>query len=134
MGRGKMVEKEYNLVFNGYWIDEKKSAIPSKSGIYCVYECTYNPPKEGAKSTVNIHRLIYIGEADNVNDRIANHEKRFYGLYKDRKVRRPIIFHISGIDQKKFRYSIGNCPFLVNPAVVFMLAYKIWKNHYSGNI
>lgn len=67
-----MVEKDFTLKFDGYWRDEVKASIPKNSGIYCVYECTHNQEKKN----VTIHRLIYIGEADNVNDRISNHEKR----------------------------------------------------------
>jgi hypothetical protein len=36
-----------------------------------VYECTYN--SEG--NTVSLRRIIYVGEADNVNDRVKKHEK-----------------------------------------------------------
>lgn len=71
-----MAEKEFSLKFDGYWRDVNKAGIPKESGIYCVYECTYNPPKEEKKSSVTIHKLIYIGEADDVRDRIVKHEKR----------------------------------------------------------
>lgn len=58
--------KTISLNFNGYWHDVNKEDIPAKSGIYLVYVCRYNEPKE----------LIYIGEAGDVRDRIAKHEKR----------------------------------------------------------
>jgi len=67
-----MAEEEFSLKFDGYWIDVGKAGIPNESGIYCVYECTYNKSND----KVTIHRLIYIGEADDVGDRIANHERR----------------------------------------------------------
>ena len=67
----KMAEKTINIKFDGYWRDKNKGGMPKESGVYCVYECTYNVQTE----KVNIHKLIYIGEADNVNSRIANHEK-----------------------------------------------------------
>jgi hypothetical protein len=67
-----MAEKTITIEFDGYWRDKGKGGIPSKSGVYCVYECTYNSEKD----TVSIHHLIYIGEADDVKDRVANHEKR----------------------------------------------------------
>jgi len=63
--------KSISIEFDGYWRDENKGGLPARSGIYCVYECTHNV-KQG---TVSIHKLIYIGEAENVNDRIAKHEK-----------------------------------------------------------
>ena len=71
----KMAEKTISINFDGYWRDEKKSGIPETSGIYCVYECTYNVQEKTIKK---IHKLIYVGESDNANDRIAKHEK-----YKD---------------------------------------------------
>jgi len=67
-----MATATYNLDFDGYWRDENKSGIPNKSGIYCVYECKYNKEEK----TVTILKLIYIGESDDVGDRIAKHEKR----------------------------------------------------------
>ena len=60
-----------SLNFDGYWREVNKKVIPSKSGIYCVYACTYN---QDAKN-VTIHKLLYIGESHNVNDRIDNHER-----------------------------------------------------------
>jgi excinuclease UvrABC nuclease subunit len=68
----EMAEKSYDLTFEGYWRDQSTGAVPAESGVYCVYECTYD---EG-KDTVSLHELIYIGEAGNVNTRIATHEKR----------------------------------------------------------
>ncbi len=46
-------------------------SIPSKSGVYCVYSCTYNSNER----TVSINKLLYIGESENVHDRIANHDR-----------------------------------------------------------
>ena len=66
-----MVAMTFSIDFEGYWREGNISGIPAKSGVYCVYECTYNEEKD----TVSIHRLIYIGEAGDVRDRIKNHEK-----------------------------------------------------------
>jgi excinuclease UvrABC nuclease subunit len=60
-----------NLDFEGYWREVNKGGIPSKSGVYLVYVCRHNK----SESTVTLDRLIYIGEAEDVQDRIANHEK-----------------------------------------------------------
>jgi hypothetical protein len=57
--------------FKGYWRERDVAGINAGSGIYCVYECTYNPNND----TVSIHKLIYIGESSNVRDRILGHEK-----------------------------------------------------------
>ena len=66
-----MAEKTISIEFEGYWRDENKSGLSAKSGVYCVYECTHNIMEK----TVTIHKLIYIGEAENVKSRVADHEK-----------------------------------------------------------
>jgi len=66
-----MAEQTFSIEFDGYWRDANKGSIPTKSGIYCVYECTHNIQNK----TVSLNKLIYIGESDDVNKRIANHEK-----------------------------------------------------------
>lgn len=65
-----MAAQTYNLSFSGYWLDRNKESIDSSSGVYCVYACTSNPNK-----TVSIRKLIYIGEASNVRERLREHEK-----------------------------------------------------------
>jgi len=60
-----MTKKTISIAFDGYWRDEKKANLPAKSGVYCVYECTHNVKD----------KLIYIGEAENVRDRVVNHQK-----------------------------------------------------------
>ena len=67
-----MAEKTISIEFGGYWRDENKSSIPAQSGVYCVYECTHNVKEK----TVTLHKLIYIGEAENVRSRIADHKTR----------------------------------------------------------
>ncbi len=66
-----MAAQTFSIEFDGYWREPAKSGIPSKSGIYCVYSCVHNVQAK----TVTLKKLIYIGESENVNDRIANHEK-----------------------------------------------------------
>lgn len=66
-----MAAKTIGIEFDGYWRDVNKGSVPDKSGIYCVYECTHNAPEK----TVTLHRLIYIGESEDVRARLANHEK-----------------------------------------------------------
>jgi excinuclease UvrABC nuclease subunit len=66
-----MASNSYSLDFNGYWREENIGGIPKASGVYCVYACTYNAEAK----TVSIRLLIYIGEAEDANDRIAKHEK-----------------------------------------------------------
>ncbi|KKK85212.1 hypothetical protein LCGC14_2775570, partial [marine sediment metagenome] len=59
------------IEFEGYWRDQNKSGVPLISGLFCVYECTHDKQEK----TVSLNKLLYIGEADNARDRIANHEK-----------------------------------------------------------
>ena len=66
-----MAAKTYRIEFQGYWRDKNKGGIPKQSGVYCVYSCVYNQSEE----TVSLKKLIYIGEAGNVNSRVASHEK-----------------------------------------------------------
>jgi len=63
--------KTISLEFEGYYREINKGGIPAKSGIYLVYVCRYN----GTEGTVTLDKLIYIGEAENVNERVDNHGK-----------------------------------------------------------
>lgn len=66
-----MTAKSYSLAYQGYWRDVNAKSIPAQSGVYSVYACRYNRPDD----TVAIHKLIYIGEAQNVRNRVSSHEK-----------------------------------------------------------
>lgn len=66
-----MAAKTYEVEFEGYWRDENKGGLPEVSGVYCVYTCTY----DAQASTVSLKKLIYIGEAANICERVAGHEK-----------------------------------------------------------
>jgi len=72
MASHQMELKTLKVEFYGYWRERYIENIPNRSGIYCVYECTYDTFGD----TISIRRLIYIGEAGKVKDRIINHEKR----------------------------------------------------------
>jgi len=73
---GEEMAKTINLDFDGYWREVNKSSIPKRAGVYAVYVCKYiKPEKKGAKATVTLKKLIYIGEAENVNERISEHDK-----------------------------------------------------------
>ena len=41
------------------------------SGVYGVYACTHDP----SENTVSIRKLVYVGESENVQNRVAKHEK-----------------------------------------------------------
>ena len=63
--------KTIELEFKGYLIDETKNGIKAVSGVYCVYSCVYN--KDEGK--VSINKLLYIGESENVRERIVYHDR-----------------------------------------------------------
>ena len=65
-----MVTKAYALDFDGYWREPNVGSVPAKSGIYCVYACTF----DSEKKTVDLKRLLYIGEAGDMQDRLNGHE------------------------------------------------------------
>jgi excinuclease UvrABC nuclease subunit len=66
-----MTDQAFTLNFKGYWHQANIDSIPCHPGIYCVYECYH----DHAKNQVLLRRLLYIGEAEDVNQRIKNHEK-----------------------------------------------------------
>lgn len=65
-----MAEKSYKQTFNGYWRYPNRGSIPNSSGIYCAYAGKYNKEEK----TVTLKRLLYIGQAENIRDRLQNHE------------------------------------------------------------
>jgi len=68
--------KTIELNFDGYWREVNQAHMPASSGVYLVYVCRYNEPKDKeSQGTVTLDKLIYIGEAEDVKDRISKHEK-----------------------------------------------------------
>lgn len=65
-----MAAQEFSIDFGGYWREPNKSGVPNKSGIYCVYTCSYN----ASDNSVALKKLVYIGESADVGSRISNHE------------------------------------------------------------
>lgn len=66
-----MASQTFKIELDGYWREPNKGSIPAKSGVYCVYSCVHNANEK----TISIKKLIYIGESEDVNDRISDHEK-----------------------------------------------------------
>lgn len=66
-----MAAKSYSLEFSGYWRVSNAGGLPARSGVYGVYACTHNM----LANTVTLQRLLYIGEAENVQARVAGHER-----------------------------------------------------------
>jgi hypothetical protein len=80
-----MPEKKFKLIFDGFWRDENIKKVPDKSGIYCVY--SYSLDELNKKTKLKIHKLLYIGESDNANKSVSDHEKskEFYKYAGDRQ-------------------------------------------------
>ena len=62
--------KKMNLIFDGYCKEGLEKLLPKKSGIYFVYRGVPYP-----NETVDIKELIYIGKADDINQRFSPHDK-----------------------------------------------------------
>lgn len=61
----------YNIQFEGYWLEKNKAGIPAESGVYMVYRSKYDVKSD----FVTLLDIIYIGQSENVNSRIANHDR-----------------------------------------------------------
>ncbi len=66
-----MAAKSYFLNFDGYWRATSVAGLPASSAIYCVYACTHS----AQAGTVSLKRLLYVGEAANVRDRVTAHDR-----------------------------------------------------------
>lgn len=62
----------YNIQFEGYWLEKNKTGIPAKSGVYMVYRSKY----DASSDRVTLLDIIYIGQSENVQSRIVNHDRR----------------------------------------------------------
>jgi len=69
--------KQYNVNFKGYRRDCNKASLPHYSGVYMVYRCVYN----SSSDKVTLKEIIYIGQAEDLNDRLNNHEK--YSMFQN---------------------------------------------------
>jgi len=58
-----------NINIEGYWRDKHRTGLPAHSGIFLVYEATYNLNND----TVKLLKVIYVGEAANLRERLSNH-------------------------------------------------------------
>jgi hypothetical protein len=66
-----MPDEQFTIVFDGYWLHEKRSAIPDRPGVFCVYSC-----QSGKRSQrVETRRLLYIGGSCNVREDVETHER-----------------------------------------------------------
>jgi len=69
-----MTTETYFLDFSEHSM--KPATLPDYSGIYCVYACRCNV----LAGTVSFRKLLYIGESEDIRNRVSNHEyKRVWG-------------------------------------------------------
>ena len=101
-----MAARTFNVTINGYRRDEDKNGLPKVSGVYFVYVAKYNTKEDN----VTLISLLYIGESDDINNRIANHER-----YNDWKKK------VNSGDELVFSYSSipGDDRFRVEAAYIF---------------
>lgn len=71
-----LIEKRYNLEFNGYYPDVHKESIPAISGLYFVYRGERTQNGDG-KYTANIKELLYIGQSEDVNARLNGEHEHY---------------------------------------------------------
>lgn len=64
--------KRYNINFKGYRRDCNKATLSHYCGIYMVYRCIY----DSLTDKVTLKEIIYIGQAEDLCDRLNNHDKR----------------------------------------------------------
>jgi hypothetical protein len=57
---------------NGYWRDAQRVNMPESPGIYFVYESRFNAVDE----TIDLLRIIHIGEASDIRQSVRFHELR----------------------------------------------------------
>jgi excinuclease UvrABC nuclease subunit len=57
---------------SGYFREPNVASLPTGAGVYSVYTCTYNKDDK-PKPTVSVAKLVYIGEAGDIRDRVTNH-------------------------------------------------------------
>jgi hypothetical protein len=72
LGGNSMSGIQIPVQFKGYWRDVNSWAMPNYSGVYVVYastNCWWD-------NTVDLRRIIYIGEAKDVSHRIRTHERK----------------------------------------------------------
>jgi len=62
----------YNIDFHGYKRDKDVEKLPTYSGIYMIYRCTYN----AETNMVTLKELFYIGKATNLHDEVNYHKYR----------------------------------------------------------
>lgn len=61
-----------HLNFQGYWRDCRRSGVPRRPGVFCVYRCRVDEEN----GTLTAIQLLYIGQAINAREAIVRHSRR----------------------------------------------------------
>jgi len=118
-----MAEKQFKLTFDGYWKDKSITKVPEKSGVYCVYTGTVDVLNQ--KSKFVIHKLAYIGDSDNANLTVSNHEKN--GDFRKYIGDRQIICYSFAPLEKEFRERVKKALILSNSPIGNSLTVKSFE-------
>lgn len=78
-----------NLYFNNYIPEVNKKEIPCKSGVYCVYAGIFNEEN----GVIIPKRLLYIGKASDLNERIGGNSHEHYDDFKSRLINGETIIY-----------------------------------------
>jgi len=105
-----MAAKTISLNFDGYWTEAETSEIPKQSGVFIVYACT----KDGAETSF-FKKVIYIGESENVNQRIAKHKK--WPLWRKYRSASQICFSFAPVPDPDKKRSAGALIYKHKPPV-----------------
>lgn len=64
--------RTFNLHFEGSILDDKRSSLPTYSGVYLVYCGTLSDDR----NFLRCREIIYIGQAEDIRRRHSDHERR----------------------------------------------------------
>lgn len=92
-----MSSKTYSLDFDEHHINS--TDLPDWSGIYCIYAFEHNDPK----TSYHARGLLYIGESENIRERVSNHEHREDWENKLDKKNEVLLFRAAPISPKEDR-------------------------------
>jgi len=105
-----MGAKTISLKFEGYWTEQELSGLPKQSGVFVVYACTKDGPE-----TSFLKKVIYIGESENVNQRIAKHKK--WSLWRKYRGASQVCFSFAPVPNSDRKRSEGALIYKHKPPV-----------------
>lgn len=95
------IRRTHSLAFIGYYRDEDKHSIGKHSGLYFVYRGVRNEDSK-EKFTATLKELLYIGQAEDVNDRL-NKEHEHYEDWSAKLGNGEILYYSTcEVEKKQF--------------------------------